>query len=111
MAEITLISSAQSKPWFEFVYGGAAPVCRTCPYRHACLTLDVGRKYRVRRVRPVEHPCALQESLANVVEVEPVARTLVVDGSGPVAGGSVEIARSPCARLDCPNWSSCAGPF
>ena len=111
MAEITLLAKAQASPGFEFTYFGAAPVCRTCPYRHACLTLDVGRKYRVQRVRPVEHPCALQETAANVVEVEPVARTLIVDGRGPVVGGSVEIMRYPCHRLDCPNWSACAGPF
>ncbi|MCI4369503.1 MAG: UPF0179 family protein, partial [Thermoplasmata archaeon] len=69
MADITLIASSQAKPGFEFVYFGGAPVCRTCPYRHACLTLDVGRRYEVTKVRPVTHPCALQESEAHVVEV------------------------------------------
>ena len=79
MAEITLIASSQAKDGFEFVFQGAAPVCRTCPYRHACLTLDPGRRYAVTKVRPVTHPCALQETAANVVEVQPIARTLVVD--------------------------------
>ena len=64
MADITLLSQAQAKVGFEFVYQGAAPVCRTCPYRHACLTLDAGRRYPVTHVRPVTHPCALQETSA-----------------------------------------------
>jgi uncharacterized protein len=110
MAEITLLSIAESREGFEFVYQGGAPICRTCPYRHACLTLDPGRRYAVTKVRPIKHPCALQETDANVVEVRPVARSLVVEARSAIAGGSVEIGRYPCRRLDCPNWWVCAGP-
>ncbi|HEV2316890.1 MAG TPA: UPF0179 family protein [Thermoplasmata archaeon] len=110
MPEITLLSERQSRPGFEFVYMGGAPVCRTCPYRHACLTLDVGRKYTVTRVRPIQHPCALQETTANVVEVQAVARPLVVSAGSAVAGSSIEIGRYECRRIDCPNWDICAGP-
>ena len=110
MPEITLIARAEAHEGYEFVYQGGAPVCRTCPFRHACLTLDVGRKYTVAKVRPVSHPCALQESEANVVEVRPVARRLVVEARSAVVGSSVEVGRYPCRRVDCPNWWVCAGP-
>jgi uncharacterized protein (UPF0179 family) len=110
MAEITLLSEAQAKVGFEFVFQGAAPVCRTCPYRHACLTLDAGRRYAVTRVRPVSHPCALQETSAAVVEVEAVPRTLVVESQTAVVGSSVETGRFGCHRLDCGNWDICSGP-
>ncbi|MGI0130676.1 MAG: UPF0179 family protein [Thermoplasmata archaeon] len=110
MAEITLIAIAEARDGYEFVYQGGAPICRTCPYRHACLTLDVGRQYVVTKVRPVTHPCALQESEAHVVEVKAVPRSLVVDSGSAVPGGSVEVGRYPCRRLDCPNWWICAGP-
>jgi hypothetical protein len=110
MAEITLISTAQARPGFQFTYQGAAPICRTCPYRHACLTLDVGRRYTITKVRAVEHPCALQEGPAKVVEVAPVARTLLLDHRAAIAGSSVEAGRFACNRLDCPNWDACAGP-
>ena len=110
MADITLISTTQAKPGFEFVYLGGAPVCRTCPYRHACLTLEPGRRYAISRVRPVQHPCALQETTANVVEVSAVPRALVVESRSAVVGGSVETGRYSCARVDCPNWAICAGP-
>ena len=110
MAEITLIASAQAREGFEFVFQGPAPVCRTCPYRHACLTLDLGRRYAVTKVRPVHHPCALQESEANVVEVAPVARPLVVEARSAIVGSSVETGRFACHRLDCSNWNICAGP-
>jgi len=110
MAEITLLAVAESREGFEFDYQGGAPICRTCPFRHACLTLDPGRRYTVTKVRPVTHPCALQESDAHVVEVKAVARPLVVDSRSAVVGSSVEIGRFPCNRLDCPNWTVCAGP-
>ncbi len=110
MADITLLSVAEAHEGFEFIYQGGAPVCRTCPYRHACLTLDVGRRYAVSHVRPVTHPCALQETDAHVVEVRPVARPLVVEAASAVVGSSVETGRYPCRRLDCPNWWICAGP-
>jgi uncharacterized protein (UPF0179 family) len=110
MPDITLLSEHQSKPGFQFVYVGGTAVCRSCPYRHACLTLDAGRRYEVTKVRPVQHPCALQEVTANVVEVRPVPRSLVVDAGTAVAGSSIEIGRYDCRRLDCPNWEICAGP-
>jgi uncharacterized protein len=110
MPEITFLSVAQSREGFEFVYQGGAPICRTCPYRHACLTLDPGRRYSVVKVRSVVHPCALQESDAHVVEVKPVARSLVVDSRSAIVGSQVEVSRYPCRRLDCANWSICAGP-
>ena len=110
MAEITLIASQEARVGYEFVYQGGAPVCRSCPYRQACLTLDAGRRYSVTRVRSVEHPCALQETTAKVVEVAPAARTLLVDARSATVGASVEVGRFPCTRLDCPNWSDCAGP-
>jgi uncharacterized protein (UPF0179 family) len=110
MAEITLLSETQAQPGFHFIYQGGAPICRTCPYRHACLTLDVGRRYEVVNVRAVSHPCALQETTARVVEVRPTPRPLVVDSRSAIVGGTVEVGRYPCARLDCPNWEVCAGP-
>jgi len=110
MAEITLLAIAEAHDGFEFVYEGGAPVCRTCPYRHACLTLDVGRRYQVTKVRTVQHPCALQETQAHVVEVKAVPRSLVVEARSAVVGSSVEVGRYACRRLDCPHWWICAGP-
>ena len=110
MADITLLAVGEARDGFEFVYQGGGPVCRSCPYRHACLTLDVGRRYTVTKVRPVTHPCALQESDAHVVEVRAVARPLLVESRSAVVGSSVESGRYPCRRLDCPNWWDCAGP-
>ena len=110
MAEITLLATAEAREGFEFLYEGGGPVCRTCPYRHSCHTLKPGRRYAVTKVRPVTHPCALQEAEANVVEVQPIPRSMVVETQSAVVGSSVEIGRYPCRRLDCPNWWICAGP-
>jgi uncharacterized protein len=110
MPEITLLAVAESREGFQFVFQGGAPVCRTCPYRHACLTLDPGRRYEVTRVREITHPCALQETDAHVVEVKPVPRPLVVEARSALVGSQVEVGRYRCGRLDCPNWTICAGP-
>ncbi len=110
MSDITLLATRQARVGFEFVYHGGAPVCRTCPYRNACLTLDAGRRYRVTRVRSVEHPCVLQETSARVVEVTPVARSFAVEARGAIVGSSLDVERYDCGRLDCASWAVCAGP-
>ncbi len=110
MAAITLLSAQQAKPGFRMTYLGAAPVCGPCRFRNACLSLDAGHRYEVKTVRGVRHPCALQETEACVVEVEPLPRALVVDGAGVVEGATVEVGRYPCRHLDCPHWEDCAGP-
>lgn len=110
MPDITLIRTRQAVPGFTFTYLGAAPACRTCPYRNACLTLEIGRRYEVKRVRPVTHPCALQEDEASVVEVAALPRPLVTEGDGVLVGSTIEVGRYPCGRMDCPNWEVCAGP-
>ncbi|MCI4335107.1 MAG: UPF0179 family protein [Thermoplasmata archaeon] len=110
MTEITLLAKREATPGFQFTYMGGAPVCRTCPYRHACLTLDAGRRYRVTKVRPVEHPCALQESSASVVEVEAIPRAAVIDSRSAIVGSQIDLTRTDCHRIDCPNWQICAGP-
>jgi uncharacterized protein (UPF0179 family) len=110
VADITLLSERQAHPGFVFTYLGAAPACKTCPYRNACLTLEAGRQYEVVRVRPVSHPCALQETEAKVVEVAPRPRRLLVEADAALVGATVEVGRTPCSRMDCPNWDPCAGP-
>jgi uncharacterized protein (UPF0179 family) len=110
MPEITLLGVAEAHEGTEFVYQGGGPPCRTCPYRHACLTLDPGRRYVVTKVRPIVHPCALQETDANVVEVSAIPRPLVVEARSAIVGSQVEVSRYACRRLDCPNWTICAGP-
>ena len=110
MPDITMISRAQARQGFVFYYlGGAAP-CRPCPFRNACLTLEPGHRYQVQNVRPVVHPCALQEVDANVVDVARAARPLLVEAGAAIEGSTVETGRFECSRLDCPNWDVCAGP-
>ncbi|MCL4323939.1 MAG: UPF0179 family protein [Candidatus Thermoplasmatota archaeon] len=110
MASITLISERQAHNGFAFNYMGATTPCGPCKFRNACLTLEPGHRYAVRAVRALKHKCALQEVDANVVEVEQVPRTLVVDGPGRVEGSTVEVSRYDCGILNCPHWNDCAGP-
>ncbi len=110
MPDITMIARTQARPGFVFYYQGGAGPCRPCPYRNACLTLEPGHRYQVQSVRPVVHPCALQEVEASVVDVAPVPRALVVEAGAAVEGSTVEASRFACSRLDCPNWEACAGP-
>ena len=110
MPDITMIGEAQARPGHVFFYQGGAGPCRPCPYRNACLTLEVGHRYEVRAIRPVKHPCALQETEARVVEVAPVPRALLVEAGAAVEGSTAEVGRFACARMDCPHWEAGAGP-
>lgn len=110
MTTITLLSHQQANVGFQFHYLGATSPCGPCRFRNACLTLEPGHRYVVKNVRPLKHKCALQETDANVIEVDPVPRTLVVEASGAVVGSGVEVSRYRCNLLHCPHWHDCAGP-
>src|SRR6266699_826239 len=53
VVQITLVGERQADVGHEFVYRGPQPECRPCKVRAACLNQEVGRRYRITRVRDV----------------------------------------------------------
>src|SRR5881409_441650 len=61
VVQITLVGERQAHAGHEFIYRGPQPECTPCKVRSACLNQDLGRRYRITRVRDVAHPCLRSE--------------------------------------------------
>ena len=107
MAQITLVGERQAVEGHEFVYRGPQPECRECRVKAACLNQDVGRRYRITRVRDVSHPCLLNEERARVVEVEAAPPECSVPVRAAVEGVLVSYEPLLCANAACPNYRLC----
>ncbi len=107
MAQITLVGERQAVVGHEFVYRGPQPECRECRVKAACLNQDVGRRYRIVRVREVAHPCLLNEERARVVEVEAAPPEVSLPTRGAVEGAIVGYEPLVCANATCPNFRVC----
>ncbi len=107
MVQITLVGERQAEVGHEFVYRGPQPACRPCKVRAACLNQELGRRYRITRVRDVVHPCLLNEERARVVEVEPTSPVCSVAARSAVEGAVLAYEKIVCANAACPNFRTC----
>ncbi|WP_254863283.1 UPF0179 family protein [Halovivax gelatinilyticus] len=108
MSTITLLGDRLAEPGTEFVYEGEAEACAGCPYRSQCLTLEVGRRYRVTDVRDNAQllPCAVHDEGVRAVEVESTTVRANVPTDGTFAGATATLA-GPCPYVECPSHSLC----
>jgi hypothetical protein len=107
VVQITLVGERQAQVGHQFVYRGPQPECGPCRVRSACLNQDVGRRYRVVRVRDVAHACLLNEERARVVEVDASPPPVSLPTSAAVEGALVAYERIVCANAACPNYRTC----
>lgn len=107
MAQVTLVGERQAVVGHEFVYRGPQPECRECRVKAACLNQEVGRRYRVARVREVSHPCLLNEERVRVVEVEDAPPECSLPVRAAVEGALVGYEPIVCANAACPNYRLC----
>src|SRR5437867_7978102 len=107
VVQITLVGERQADVGHEFVYRGPQPECRPCKVRAACLNQEVGRRYRITRVRDVVHPCLLNEERARVVEVVPLPPACSVAARTAVEGAVLAYEKIVCANAACPNFRTC----
>ncbi len=107
VVQITLVGERQAQVGHEFVYRGPQPECGPCRVRGACLNQDLGRQYRVVRVRDVAHPCFLNEERVRVVEVETMPPPVSLRAAAAVEGALVAYEKIVCANAACPNYRTC----
>lgn len=107
MAQITLVGEGQATVGRQFVYGGPQPECRPCPVKTACLNQELGRRYRIVKVRDVRHPCLLNEGRAQVVEVTPDPPECSVTERTAIEGAVLAYERIVCANAACSNYRTC----
>ena len=107
MAQITLVGEGQATVDHEFVYRGPQPECRPCKVKAACLNQEMGRRYRILKVRDVRHECLLNEGQARVVEVVPVPPECSIASPTAVEGAVLAYEKIVCANTACPNYRTC----
>lgn len=107
VVQITLVGERQAKVDREFVYRGPQPECRPCKVKAACLNQEIGRRYRIAKVREVRHECLLNEEHARVVEVVPAPPECSLSSRAAVEGAMLTYEKIICANAACPNYRTC----
>lgn len=107
VVQITLVGEPQAIEGREFVYRGPQPECRPCKVKAACLNQELGRRYRITKVRDMRHECLLNEAWARVVEVSPVPPECSIAARTAVEGAVLAYEKLVCANAACPNYRTC----
>lgn len=87
---ITLVSSAIAREGYTFIHQGETPKdCKTCRYKATCIdNLEKGRRYTIKKVKNIQHPCLLGETVT-VVDVSEPEILLFIDSKLAFEGMSV----------------------
>ena len=94
---ITLVGEKLAKPGVEFIYYGAADPCKTCRLARVCVgNLEPGRRYKVVRVRNIEHSCPLHEGKVRVVEVVEPSIEVAIEPRLAIVGSKIKINFVEC---------------
>ncbi len=94
---ITLVGEKLAKPGLEFIYEGPAEPCKTCRLARVCVgNLEPGRRYRIVRVRNIEHSCPLHEGKVRVVEVVEPPVEVLVDPRTAIVGSKITLKFVDC---------------
>ncbi len=103
----TLIGKLLAKEGLEFIYYSSdSEECDDCDLKEVCLNLEENWRYRVTRVRNVEHDCSLHEGGVKGVDVEPLPIEIAVEGRG--VEGSTLKCKLKCDSKDCKNFKYCS---
>lgn len=94
---ITLVGEKLAKPGVEFIYYGPADPCKTCRLARVCVgNLETGRRYKVIRVRNIEHSCPLHEGKVRVVEVVEPSIEVAIEPRLAIVGSKVKLSFAEC---------------
>ena len=108
MANVTLVGEKHAKKDNLFIYRGPLSDCRECKVKTVCFNLEVGRKYIIKEVRQMHHPCKIHEGGVRAVEYEklPIEYASATEGAIEKARITVE-ERDPCPNRGCANYKLC----
>ncbi|EHR78028.1 hypothetical protein OCC_04912 [Thermococcus litoralis DSM 5473] len=95
---ITLVGEKLAKPGAEFIYYGPADPCKSCRLARVCVgNLEPGRRYKVVRVRNIEHSCPLHEGKVRVVEVVEPAIEIAIEPRIAIVGSKIKLSFVDCS--------------
>jgi len=94
---VTLIGATLAHVGVEFIFSGAAGKCDECRLKKSCLNLDVGRRYRVEKVREdIKHDCYIHEDGVRVVEVIEPPIEVAIDAKHAMKGFKIVFEPVDC---------------
>jgi hypothetical protein len=104
----TLVGAKQAKVGEEFLFLGAVEKCKTCKLSNSCTNLEVGRRYRIEKVRKgIKHDCPIHEDGVCVVEVIEPAITAAIEARMAFEGSKIVFVISDCKERTCELYDFC----
>ncbi|MHC1610171.1 MAG: UPF0179 family protein [Candidatus Methanospirareceae archaeon] len=105
---VTLIGTELAKEGEEFIFLGASKKCEECKLRNACTNLEVGRRYRIEKVRDeIKHDCYIHENGVSVVEVREADITAAIAAKYAIKNSKIVFSPPDCKESDCKLFDSC----
>ncbi len=108
MTNVTLVGEKHAKKGNKFIYRGSLSECRDCKVKTVCFNLEDGRKYEIKEVRQMHHPCKIHEGGVRAVEYEkqPIEYAISADAAIEKARVTLEV-REPCTNRGCDYYKLC----
>jgi uncharacterized protein (UPF0179 family) len=109
MANVTLVGKSMAIVGAEFVYQGPTMECNDCKVKAVCFNLVKGRRYRVKTIREMTHPCKVHEDEVVAIEFEPLPFEIALDPKQIIEGAVVTVTNRDCRNSACKNYRLCSG--
>jgi uncharacterized protein (UPF0179 family) len=110
MGKVSLIGKTLAKEGQVFTYTGQTPECEKCKLAGICQGLEVGKRYRVEKVRNKEHECPIHDlGTVVAVEVEEMPIEVSVPSKKAMEAAVVTLGEESCPIKWCRNNHLCAG--
>ncbi len=105
---VTLIGANLAKEGEEFIFWGASKRCEECRLKNSCTNLEVGRRYRVVKVRnEIKHDCYIHEGGVCVVEVTESTIQAAINSSRAFKNSKIVFEPAHCEETTCTLFDSC----
>lgn len=105
---ITLVGVKQARKGLEFLHEKPCEKCEKCEYCNVCTgNLEVGRVYRIVKLREKVLPCPLHEGGVRVVEVIESEVSAAIPQRIALEGAVITFHQVECGNFGCRNRSFC----
>lgn len=105
---VTLIGAKLVKEGEEFIFLGASVDCGDCKLKNTCTNLELGRRYRIEKVRDgMRHDCQIHEDGVCVVEVIEAPITAALEAAYAFKNSNIVFNHIDCDESNCELSESC----
>jgi uncharacterized protein len=108
MGKVSLIGKTLAKEGTVFTYIGRTPECEPCKLVKICQGLEVGKRYKISKVRAKEHKCPIHDLETVVaVEVEEMPLEVSIPSRKALESAIVSLDEESCPIKWCQNQKLC----